>query len=711
MAAPAQGGQERWPGLPAPLGARFDGAGTNFSVFSSMASAVTLCIDTDSGEERIPLDEVHAHRWHVYLPGVGPGTRYGYRVDGPWEPDHGCWCNPAKLLMDPYATAVDGEVDWDPAAFAYRRGTGLDGKPVEMDETDSAPFVPRSVVTSPYFDWGNDRSPSTPMHETVLYELHVKGFTQLHPDVPEPLRGTYAGLAHPAVIDHLVQLGVTAVELQPVHQFVHDAHLVEKGLRNYWGYNSIGFFAPHNGYRSADAPQDVVGEFKQMVRAFHDAGLEVILDVVYNHTAEGNHLGPILSFKGFDNLAYYRVMDDEPRYYRDYTGTGNTMNARNPFVLQLMMDSLRYWVTEMHVDGFRFDLAATLARDLHEVDRLSAFFDLIQQDPVTSSVKLIAEPWDVGEGGYQVGNFPPYWSEWNGRYRDSVRDFWLGTPGQVPELSTRLAGSSDLYANDAGRPAASINFITAHDGFTLWDLVSYEHKHNEANGEDNQDGTHDNRSQNCGVEGPTDDEDVLACRTRMVRNHLTTLLFSQGVPMLLGGDEARRTQDGNNNAYCQDSELTWVDWDAVAASADLLEETRRLVALRRDHPVLHRRHWLTGDPAEDGGRPDVEWIGEHGKPLEQVDWDDPERRRLGMVLNGDAITEPGPRGEELTDACFAILLNASADAVDWALPEPQEGLRWEVLVDSAGALPQEVHEVDGSVPVAAGAVVVLRSTS
>jgi len=711
MAAPAPGGQERWPGLPSPLGARYDGAGTNFSVFSSMASAVTLCIDTTEGEERVPLEEVHAHRWHVYLPGVGPGTRYGYRVEGPWEPDHGCWCNPAKLLMDPYATAVDGAVDWYPAVFAYRRGTGLDGAPVEIDEGDSAPYVPRSVVTSPYFDWGNDRAPMVPMHETVLYELHVKGFTRTHPQVPEALRGTYAGLAHPAVIEHLLGLGVTSVELQPVHQFVHDAHLVEKGLSNYWGYNSIGYFAPHNGYGSADRPEDVVGEFKQMVRAFHDAGLEVVLDVVYNHTAEGNHLGPMLSFKGFDNLAYYRVMDDEPRYYRDYTGTGNTLNMRNPFVLQLLMDSLRYWVTEMHVDGFRFDLAATLARDLHEVDRLSAFFDLIQQDPVTSRVKLIAEPWDVGEGGYQVGNFPPYWSEWNGRYRDAVRDFWRGAPGQVPELSTRLAGSSDLYANDAGRPAASINFVTAHDGFTLWDLVSYEHKHNEANGEDNRDGTDDNRSSNCGVEGPTDDEEVLRCRTTRVRNLLTTLLLSQGVPMLLAGDEARRTQQGNNNAYCQDSELTWLDWARVEESADLLDEVRRLVALRRGHPVLHRRHWLTGSAPDRDGQPDVAWIGEDGKALEQVDWDDPERRRLGMVLNGDAITEPGPRGEELADDWFVVLLNAGGDDVDWALPPPPSGTRWEVAADSAGPLPHEPREVDGSVAVVAGSSVVLRSTS
>ncbi len=551
-ASPESPSPETWPGRAYPLGATYDGAGTNFALFSEVAERVELCLFDDDGvETKVPIEEVDAYCWHAYLPTVGPGQRYGYRVHGPWDPDAGVRCNPAKLLLDPYAKAIDGEVDWNAACFGYDFGDED-----SRNDDDSAPHVPKSVVHNPFFDWGNDRPPAIPLHESVIYEVHAKGFTAVHPDIPESLRGTYAGLGHPVAIDYLRDLGITAVELLPVHQFVHDSHLLERGLRNYWGYNSIGFFAPHNGYASGGGGEQVQ-EFKAMVRALHDAGIEVILDVVYNHTAEGNHLGPVLSFKGIDNAAYYRLVPDDPRHYYDTTGTGNSLNVRHPRSLQLIMDSLRYWVTEMHVDGFRFDLAATLARQFHEVDRLSAFFDLIQQDPVVSQVKLIAEPWDIGDGGYQVGNFPPVWSEWNGKFRDTVRDFWRGESATLPELASRLTGSSDLYQADTRRPVASINFVTAHDGFTLADLVSYNEKHNEANGEDNNDGESHNRSWNCGAEGPTDDEDVLACRRLQQRNFLVTLLLSQGVPMLLGGDEIGRTQGGNNNAYCQDDEISW----------------------------------------------------------------------------------------------------------------------------------------------------------
>ena len=698
---------ETWPGQPLPLGARWDGRGTNFAIFSSMADAVDLCLfDDDGREERLRLEELEAHHWHAYLPGVGPGTRYGYRVHGPWEPEHGCWCNPAKLLLDPYATAIDGEVDWSPAAFGYVRGDEL-----RCDTTDSGPLVPRSVVTSPYFDWGNDRSPARPMSETVIYELHVKGFTATHPGVPEALRGTYAGLAHPAAIDHLLRLGVTAVELQPVHHFVHDAHLVERGLRNYWGYNTIGFLSPHGGYRSSPDAADVVGEFKEMVRTLHEAGLEVILDVVYNHTAEGNHLGPTLSFKGIDNLAYYRVEPDEPRYYRDFTGTGNSLNMRHPHVLQLVMDSLRYWVGEMHVDGFRFDLAATLARELHDVDRLAAFFDLIQQDPVVNAVKLIAEPWDVGDGGYQVGNFPPYWREWNGRYRDTVRDTWRGERGALGDFATRITGSSDLYANDAGAPMASINFVTAHDGFTLNDLVSYNEKHNEANGEDNRDGESFNRSWNSGVEGPTDDPDVEALRMRQIRNFLTTLLVSQGVPMLLMGDECRRTQHGNNNGYCQDSELSWMDWELVDRHSALVDEVARLIELRRSHPLLRRRGWLVGGDWKPSRPPDVAWLRPDGKAFTDDDWTNPDLCSLGMLLNGDAIGERGARGERLTDDWFLFLVNISDAPVGWRLPTGKAlPAGWVVDVDTAAPLGEARDAAVGrKVTLAGRSSVLLRS--
>ena len=651
--------QEVWPGRPQPLGARYDGAGTNFSIFSEVAEKVELCLfDDEGGEERIALDEVDAHRWHSYLPGIAPGQRYGYRVHGPWEPERGLWCNPNKLLLDPYATAIEGEVDWDQACFPR----DWDDESRRNDD-DSAPHVPRSVVHNPWFDWGNDRPPDVPMHESVIYEVHVKGFTARHPDIPEPARGTYAGLADPVAIEHLLSLGVTTVELLPVHQFIHDAHLCERGLRNYWGYNSIGYFAPHNDYATAQRGEQVT-EFKAMVRALHEAGIEVILDVVYNHTAEGNHMGPVLSFKGIDNPAYYRLVEDEPLFYYDTTGTGNSLNVRHPRSLQLIMDSLRYWVTEMHVDGFRFDLASTLARQFHEVDRLSAFFDLVEQDPVVNQVKLIAEPWDVGDGGYQVGNFPPLWSEWNGRYRDTVRDFWRGEPETLAEMGSRLTGSSDLYQNDSRSPGASINFITAHDGFTLRDLVSYNEKHNEANGEDGADGESHNRSWNCGEEGDTDDAEVLTCRANQQRNLLATLFLSQGVPMLLGGDELGRTQGGNNNAYCQDNEVSWFDWEDV--DEDLLEYTRRLIALRREHPALRRRRWFQGRPIR--GTVDIAWLKPDGTEMSDEDWDAGFARSIAMVLDGDAIRSRDERGRPIVDDSFLVLLTAHHAAIDWTWP-------------------------------------------
>jgi glycogen operon protein len=675
---------DQWPGTPFPLGATYDGTGTNFSLFSESAELVELCLfDADGSEERLALREVDGHVWHAFVPGVGPGSRYGYRVHGEWAPDQGLRSNPAKLLLDPYAKAIDGEVDWNPACFAHDLADPDAG--VRNDD-DSAPHVPRSVVHNPFFEWGNDRAPRTPMHETVIYEAHVKGLTQLHPDVPEAMRGTYAGLAHPAVVEHLLGLGVTAVELQPIHQFVHDAHLVDRGLRNYWGYNSIGFFAPHNGYASGDGdgglgPGGQVQEVKAMVRALHEAGLEVILDVVYNHTAEGNHLGPTLSFKGIDNAAYYRLVADEPRFYFDYTGTGNTLNMRHPHVLQLVMDSLRYWVTEMHVDGFRFDLASALARGLHEVDRLSAFFDLIQQDPVVSQVKLIAEPWDVGEGGYQVGNFPPLWSEWNGDYRDTVRDFWRGEPGTVDQFASRFTGSADLYQSDSRHPVASINFVTAHDGFTLRDLVSYNEKHNDANGEGNADGENHNRSWNCGEEGPSDDPAIEELRARQQRNILATLVLSQGVPMILMGDEVGRTQQGNNNAYCQDDELTWLHWDLIDSQAELLEDTRRLLALRREHPVFRRRRWFVGRSFRGAG--DIAWLRPDGLEMTDDDWSTSFARSMGVFLNGHAIPWPGPRGETIVDDDFLVLFNAGDDKLSWTLPGQPFGDHWCLVMDSA----------------------------
>ncbi len=666
-----------WPGEPYPLGATYDGAGTNFSLFSEVAERVELClIDEDGAETRVDLPESTGFCWHGYLPGVSPGQRYGYRVHGPWDPANGLRCNPAKLLLDPYAKAIEGELEWDEAVFGHR----WDDPDGSRNDADSAPFMPRSVVINPYFDWRGDHPPAIPFHRTILYEAHVRGFTQRMPDVEPELRGTYAGLAHPAAIEHLRKLGITAVELLPIHQFVDEKHLVDRGMRNYWGYNSIGFFAPHNRYSSGGDTGEQVAEFRQMVRALHQAGIEVILDVVYNHTAEGNHLGPTLSFKGIDNPGYYRLTPDA-RYYMDYTGTGNSLNMRHPFTLQLVMDSLRYWVVEMHVDGFRFDLAAALARGLHEVDRLSAFFDLVHQDPVVSTVKLIAEPWDVGEGGYQVGNFPTGWSEWNGRYRDTVRSLWKGDEATLGEFAYRLTGSSDLYEATGRRPYASVNFITAHDGFTLRDLVSYDHKHNEANGEDNADGTDDNRSWNCGAEGPTDDPDVLALRARQQRNLLTTLLLSQGAPMILAGDEMGRTQGGNNNAYCHDDEISWLDWEHT--DDDLLDFTRRLIALRRDHPVFHQRRWFIGRAIHNTGLGDIAWFAPDGTEMTDEHWAEASARSLAVVLNGAELGSMDDRGDPVHDDVFYLMFNAHHEAVDFTLPRDGWASCWQVELDTS----------------------------
>jgi len=666
-----------WPGQPYPLGATYDGSGVNFSVFSEAADRVELCLfDDDGTETRMDLPEATALCWHGYLPACSPGQRYGFRVHGPYDPAAGHRCNPAKVLLDPYATAVDGDVDWHEAVFPYRFGDHH-----ARNDLDSAAYVPKAVVTSPWFDWGNDRSPHTSYHDDVIYEVHVKGFTMRHPAIPEDLRGTYAGLAHPAAVDYLTTLGVTAVELLPVHQFVHDSLLLERGLRNYWGYNSVAYLAPHNGYSARGQRGEQVQEFKQMVKTLHEAGIEVILDVVYNHTAEGNHLGPVLSLKGLDNASYYRLVDDDRAFYYDTTGTGNSLNVRHPHVLQLIMDSLRYWVTEMHVDGFRFDLAAALARQFHEVDRLSAFFDVIQQDPVVSQVKLIAEPWDLGEGGYQVGNFPPVWSEWNGKYRDTVRDFWRGENQTLAEFASRLTGSSDLYESNGRRPYASVNFVTAHDGFTLADLVSYNDKHNEANGEGNADGESHNRSWNCGAEGPTDDPEVLALRERQQRNFLATVLLSQGVPMVLGGDEMGRTQGGNNNAYCQDNEISWFDWERPDVA--LTAFTSRLIALRRQHPVFRRRRYFQGRPVHGKGCSDIAWFRPDGTEMGDEDWRDGWAKSVAVFLNGQAIPSPDRRGERIVDDSFLLLFHAGHEAVAFTTPEERFGVGWVVVVDTA----------------------------
>jgi len=667
-----------WPGSPYPLGARWDGRGTNFAVFSEHGEGVELCLfDWEGYECRIPMSEVTAFVWHCYLPGIGPGQRYGFRVHGPYDPCNGHRFNPSKILLDPYAKAVDGNVRWDPSVFGYQLGDD----DLVPDSRDSAPHVPKAVVINPFFDWRDDRRPGTLWSDTVIYETHVRGISMRHPDVPPELRGTFAGLASPAIIDYLTSLGVTAVELQPIHHFVHDHFLVEKGLRNYWGYNTIGFFAPHADYAARGTLGEQVYEFKSMVYDLHAAGLGVILDVVYNHTAEGNHLGPTLCFRGLDNASYYRLVDGDYRYCMDYTGTGNSLDARNPHVLQLIMDSLRYWVTEMHVDGFRFDLAAALARELHDVDRLAAFFDIIQQDPVISQTKLIAEPWDVGEGGYQVGNFPTLWTEWNGKYRDTIRDYWRGE-AHLGGLASRLSGSSDLYEHTGRRPYASINFVTAHDGFTLRDLVSYNVKHNEANLDDNGSGEDHNRSWNCGVEGPTNNREVNTLRERQQRNFLATLFLSQGVPMLLGGDEFGRTQHGNNNTYCQDNELTWYDWDHGSEQRRLLQFTRMLIRLRREHYVFRRRQWFRGQG-------DADWLSANGTAMDPRDWETGYLQALTMFLNGQALPTRDLRGRRITDDSFLILMNASDVDVEFTLPPPDYGRRWGVVFTTASS---EVRE-------------------
>ncbi|HBG17901.1 MAG TPA: glycogen debranching enzyme GlgX [Desulfobulbaceae bacterium] len=659
-------------GYPFPLGATFDGVGTNFSLFSEIAERVQLCLfDQNDRETRLDLEEVTGYCWHGYLPAVGPGQRYGYRVYGPWDPANGHRCNPAKLLLDPYAKAFHGRIRWDEAVFPYDFKKG----PESPSESDSAPFISRCVVNQPFFDWEGDRLLRTPWHETIIYETHVKGLTMRHPDIPDEMRGTYAGLAHPAIVSYLSDLGITAVELLPIHQFVHDKNLIDMGLRNYWGYNSISYFAPHDEYVSGYHAGGAVAEFKHMVKMLHQAGIEVILDVVFNHTAEGNHLGPMLSLKGIDSAYYYRLAEDK-RYYMDYTGCGNSLNMRNPHVLQMIMDSLRYWILEMHVDGFRFDLAATLARELHDVDKLSAFFDIIQQDPVINQVKLIAEPWDIGEGGYQVGNFPPVWTEWNGKYRDCIRDVWRGDEQTLQEFSSRFTGSSDLYANSSRLPFASINFVTCHDGFTLNDLVSYNEKHNEANGEENRDGENHNRSWNCGAEGPTDDEQVLQLRRRQIHNFLATLLLSQGVPMLLGGDEFGRTKQGNNNAYCQDNEITWYDWEAV--DQELLAFCRKLIRFRKSHPTFRRRGWFQGKRIHGSDTRDIAWFTFQGEPMTDQDWQEGMTKTLGIFLNG-AIKPAGLQHEALTDDSFYILINAHHEQLHCTLPDAQWSSRWQLV--------------------------------
>jgi isoamylase len=689
-----------WPGSDYPLGATYDGTGTNFALFSEVAEKVELCLFDEAGnEERIRLPERDAFVWHAFLPGVQPGQRYGFRVHGPFDPEQGLRCNPNKLLLDPYAKAIDGQIDWDESVFGYHFESG------ERNDDDSAAHMPKSVVVNPYFDWGNDRPPHTPYQKSVIYEAHVKGLTMTHPRIPEEIRGTYAAVAHPAIIEHLQSLGITAIELMPVHQFVQDDTLLQKGLRNYWGYNTIGFFAPHDEYAQNTNGQQVQ-EFKGMVRDLHEAGIEVILDVVYNHTAEGNHMGPTLSFRGIDNQTYYRLVEDDKQYYMDTTGTGNSLNVATPQSLQLIMDSLRYWVTEMHVDGFRFDLASTLARQFHEVDRLSAFFDLVHQDPIVSQVKLIAEPWDIGDGGYQVGNFPALWTEWNGKYRDSVRDFWRGEDAIIGEFASRISGSADLYQHSGRRPVASINFVTAHDGFTLNDLVSYNEKHNEANGEDNNDGESHNRSWNCGVEGETDDPEILALRAQQRRNFIATLMLSQGVPMLLHGDELGRSQGGNNNGYCQDDEITWIDWENV--DEGLLEFTKLVTKLRTDHPTFRRRRFFHGRPVRrEEGDPvqDIAWLTPAGELMNDEDWDASFAKSVAMYLNGHGIREMDERGETVTDDCFYLAFNASHEPIDFTLPADEYAVGWTVVVDSS-----ELEEVEPR-PFKAGETVTLEPRS
>ncbi len=699
---------EIWPGTAYPLGATYDGSGTNFALFSEVAERVELCLFTPDGDEtRFELPEVDGFVWHAFLPGVEPGQRYGYRVYGPYDPANGQRCNPNKLLLDPYAKAIDGTIEWDESLFGYHFGD-----PDSVNNDDSAAHMPKCVVISPFFDWANDRSPRHPYAESVIYEAHVKGMTELHSEIPDEMRGTYAGMAHPVMIDHLTSLGITTLELMPVHHFANDSFLVDKDLSNYWGYNTVGFFAPDSKYSSSTNPGGQVQEFKAMVRALHDADIEVILDVVYNHTGEGNHMGPTLSFRGIDNAAYYRLVEDSPQHYMDYTGTGNTLNVRQPHTLQLIMDSLRYWVTEMHVDGFRFDLASALAREFYDVDRLSSFFDLVQQDPVVSQVKLIAEPWDVGPGGYQVGNFPPQWTEWNGKYRDTVRDFWRGEPATIGEFAARITGSADLYETSGRRPVASINFVTAHDGFTLRDLVSYNEKHNENNLDDNNDGESHNRSWNCGVEGPTDDSKVLELRSQQQRNFIATMFISQGVPMICHGDELGRTQDGNNNGYCQDNEITWVDWAKV--DVDLLAFTRQMATLRREHPVFRRRRFFDGRPVRRRGTtglPDITWFTPDGAEMTEEDWGSGFGRSVAMFLNGQGIPDRDSRGQRVVDDSFYLAFSAHDAEIEFTLPPDEYGAAWEIVIDTLNGVDEDMPDVvaaGASVPIGPRAIVVLR---
>lgn len=671
------------PGSMYPLGASYDGAGVNFALFSQVAQKVELCLfDEEDRETRVEMTEQNSYVWHNYLPGIQPGQRYGYRVYGPYDPAKGLRCNPNKLLLDPYAKAIEGNIDGDESLYSYWFKSPEDV--TSMNTLDSAPHTMKSAVVNPYFDWGNDQHPNISYHDSVIYEAHVRGMTNLNLDVPPDIRGTYAGLAYPSVIEYLRKLGVTAIELMPIHQFVNDSFLQEKGLSNYWGYNTIGFFAPHNAYSSSGQRGEQVNEFKSMVKAYHRAGMEVILDVVYNHTAEGNNLGPTLSFKGIDNGAYYRLVDNDRRHYFDTTGTGNSLLMRSPHALQLITDSLRYWVTEMHVDGFRFDLAATLARQFQEVDKLSAFFDIVEQDPVISRVKLIAEPWDLGSGGYQVGGFPSSWSEWNGRYRDCVRDFWRSQPSTLPEFASRLMGSSDLYQMNGRRPVASVNFITAHDGFTMNDLVSYNEKHNDANGEGNRDGESNNRSWNCGVEGPTTIKDVNDLRQQQMRNMFATLLCSQGIPMICGGDEVARTQQGNNNAYCQDNAISWTNWDLDDSQKDLLEFVSKLIHLRLEHPVLHRRRFFTGrEPGDpDDKIPQVEWMDHTGSIMDMEDWSNTHAFSVMIYLNGSDIPEADWYGNQMVDNNFILIFNAHYEPIMFTLPDERYGKKWRLVVDT-----------------------------
>jgi isoamylase len=704
---------EVWPGQPFPLGATWDGKGTNFSLFSENAEGVELCLyDADGDETRVDMAFRRAHNWHCYLPGVSPGQRYGFRVRGPYAPKEGKRFNPDKLLMDPYAKAIEGHVDWgsDANILPYVPGDDPDDDAdLHLDDEDDSSVVPKSIVIDASFDWEGDRPPNTPFSDTVIYETHVRGFTKTHPDVREELRGTYAGLASEPALKYLCDLGVTAVELLPVHHICDESFLHDKGLTNYWGYSTIGYFAPHSEYAATGRSGEQVREFKGMVKALHKAGIEVILDVVYNHTAEGNHLGPMLSFKGVDNESYYRLVPDDPHHYMDFTGTGNSLNPVNPAVLRLIMDSLRYFVIECHVDGFRFDLASALARELYDVDRLSAFFDTIHQDPVLSQVKLIAEPWDVGPGGYQVGNFPILWSEWNGVYRDQMRDFWR-TQAPIGQLAERLSGSADLYEDDGREPFASINFITAHDGFTLRDLVSYNDKHNEANGEDNRDGTDDNRSWNCGAEGDTDDPEIVELRLRQQRNFLTTLLVSQGTPMLLGGDELNRTQGGNNNGWCQDSEISWYDWNQDAERDRMHAFTQRLIRLRREHCTFRRETFLRGRELDDTPEPDVWWFRADGRKMTPKDWEHGEAV-LGMFLNGQAISSQGPQGQSIDDDTFVLLFNAHFEDRQFRLPRSPMGKRWELeltTLDPEAAVGSSTYGPRALVDVTAHSITILK---